>query len=80
VSTPRYVTLEDLPVGQDAEGALVQVHDGVVDALVAVDDRVRVQADDQVVAELSALLQEILTFKKILQGSGRECLPTGRVS
>ena len=41
----------------------MQVHEGVVAALVPVDHRVRVQAHNQVVAELRAILQEILLLR-----------------
>ena len=57
-------TLENAPVRENAEGPLVQVHDGVVDTLVAVDDGVRVEPHDQVVAQFSALLQEVLYWQK----------------
>jgi len=38
----------------------MQVHDGVVDALVPVDHGVGVKPHDEVVAKLGAFLQEIL--------------------
>ena len=56
-----------IPVGQDAEGPFVQVHDRVVDALVPVDDGVSVEADNEVFPQFCALLQKILNrlnFKK----------------
>ena len=43
------------PVGEAAERSLVQVHDGVVVALVAVHHRVSVQADYQVVTQFGNL-------------------------
>ena len=51
------------PVGENAERSLVEVHDGVVDPLVAVDDRIRVKPDNQVIAKLGALLQEVLNYR-----------------
>lgn len=41
----------------------MEVHDGVVDPLVAVDDRIRVKPDNQVIAKLGALLQEVLNYR-----------------
>lgn len=43
---------------EEAEETLVQIHDRVVRALIRVDGRVGVQADDHVRAELLALLEE----------------------
>ncbi len=40
----------------------MQIHDRVVDTLVAVDDGVRVKTHDQVFAQLGALLKKILKF------------------
>ncbi len=48
-----------MPVGQHAERALVQVHDGEVVSLVAVDDGVGVQSHHQVVPESSCGLEEV---------------------
>lgn len=44
---------------QHAEHPLVEIHDGVVAALVAVDDRVSVQPHDQKVTLRPRLLQEV---------------------
>lgn len=45
--------------GEYAEHSLVQVHDGVVAALVAVDDGIRVQSHDQEVSLRRRRLQEV---------------------
>ncbi len=47
------------PTGEDGEDPFVQVHDGIVGALVLVDDGIGVQADDEVVAQGTRLLQKV---------------------
>lgn len=44
---------------QNAQNALVKIHDRVVAAFVLVDDRIRVKSDDEEVAEAFGLLQEV---------------------
>eukprot|EP00053_Salpingoeca_punica_P007939 m.71999 g.71999 ORF g.71999 m.71999 type:complete len:435 (-) comp14396_c0_seq1:186-1490(-) len=51
--------LVDVLAGQDAEHALVQVHDRVVLALEVLRDRVRVDADDDVIAVLLGSLEGV---------------------
>ena len=51
--------LVDVLAGEYAERALVHVHDGVILALVAIDDRVGVEADDEIVAVAFGLLEEV---------------------
>ena len=59
------------PECQDGESSLVQVHDGEVGALVAVDHGVGVEAHYEVAAELAAFLQEVeVTNVEQVEGSG----------
>ena len=63
--------IQVLPVRQNAERPLVEVHDGVVVALVSVDRGVRVQANDEVVALGRHPLEEVeVADVKEVEGAG----------